>query len=91
MIQAVRVADDDEMDSFQRWLETEPADEVADDLDALRAHLGASQDADPDRAAPSRLMDAAATRVLDISARVKSSLQEVRLPLPLRFGALFCC
>ncbi len=82
MIQAVRVADDDEMDSFQRWLETEPADEVADDLDALRAHLGASQDADPDRAAPSRLMDAAATRVLDISARVKSSLQEVSLPLP---------
>ena len=37
MIQAARVADDDETDSFRRWLEAEPADEVADDLDALRA------------------------------------------------------
>ena len=82
MIQAARVADDDETDSFRRWLEAEPADEVADDLDALRAHLGALQDADPDRAGSSRLMEAAATRALDISARVKSSLQEVGLPLP---------
>lgn len=82
MIQAARVADDDETDSFRRWLEAEPADEVADDLDALRAHLGALQDADPDRATSSRLMEAAATRALDISARVKSSLQEVGLPLP---------
>ena len=68
MIQAARVADDDETDSFRRWLEAEPADEVADDLDALRAHLGALQDADPDRAASSRLMESAATRALDISA-----------------------
>ena len=82
MIQAARVADDDETDSFRRWLEAEPADEVADDLDALRAHLGALQDADPDRAASSRLMESAATRALDISARVRSSLQEVGLPLP---------
>ena len=82
MIQAARVADDDETDSFRRWLEAEPADEVADDLDALRAHLGALQDADPDRAGSSRLMEAAATRALDISARVRSSLQEVGLPLP---------
>ena len=82
MIQAARVADDDETDGFRRWLEAEPADEVADDLDALRAHLGALQDVDPDRAGSSRLMEAAAMRALDISARVKSSLQEVGLPLP---------
>ncbi len=82
MIQAARAADDDRTDSFRRWLEAEPADEVADDLDALRAHLGAVQDADPDLAAPSELMAAAATRVLDMSARVKAGLQAVGLPLP---------
>ena len=82
MIQAARVADDDETDSFQRWLEAEPADQVADDLNALRVHLDALQDVDPDRVAPERLMDVAAARVLDISARVKSGLQEVGLPLP---------
>ena len=85
MIQAVRADSDDETGRFLRWLETEPDDEVADDLQALRVHLDALQDADRDLSAQPALiglMNAAATRALDISARVRASLQEGGLPLP---------
>ncbi len=82
MTQAVRTADDDEKDDFLRWLESEPADEIVDDLDALRAHFGVLRHSPHDGVALLRRLDGAAARILDISVRVRARLQELALPLP---------
>jgi hypothetical protein len=84
MIQAVSAADaGNETDEFLRWLESEPADEVDDDLRALRAHLGvllrrAGLAGDALRCC----LEGSAARGLDISARIRAQLQEASLPLP---------
>ncbi|ENO86303.1 hypothetical protein [Thauera linaloolentis] len=85
MIQAAPAAGDKETDAFQRWLEAEPADEVVDDLDALRGHLAELRRSGVTGSALRQCLEGAAARGLDVSARIRAQLQALSLPLP---GAL---
>ena len=73
----------DEAADFLRWLESEPADEVVDDLQALRARLGEllRNKGQKDEALRCCL-EGGAVRGLDISARIRAQLQQSSLPLP---------
>jgi len=82
MTQAVRTVAEDDLNKFLRWLESEPADEAVDDLDALRAHLRVWRASERDGVMSRRCLDAAAERGLDISARIRAQLHEAHLPLP---------
>lgn len=82
MSPAVPAMDDDKTDEFLRWLESEPADDVLDDLEALRGRLRMFSAQGGAGGALRRVLEGAALRVLDISTRVRARLQEASLPLP---------
>ena len=84
MIQApLSAVNDDEAADFLHWLESEPADEVVDDLKGLRTRLekllcnGGLADE-----LLRCCLEGGAARGLDISSRIRAQLQEASLPLP---------
>lgn len=65
-----------------RWLDGEPADDLALELDRLHAQLNAAAQLDPAGAVMPQLLEALVQRIVDAGERLRGQLLATAVPLP---------